>query len=61
MKVGRREFLTGLYSRETLKKVLASFYGFKEEMERGSRLSCDEIGRMMRKASIKTKTERRDK
>lgn len=61
MNIGRREFLTGLYSKETLKKVVASFYGFKEEMERSSRLSCDEIGRMMRKASNKTKIERRDK
>lgn len=61
MKIGRREFLTGIYSKETLKKVVASFYGFKEQMERSGRLSCDEAGRMMRKARCKTKIERRDK
>jgi hypothetical protein len=53
MKIGRREFLTGIYSKDSLKKVLTSFYVFKEEMDKSSRLSCDEIGMRMRKAKVK--------
>ena len=64
--ITRRDFFRKLYSKDTVKDVFGTLYGFKEEFDNASKPSGDEaifriVKNMRRGPNIQQKRERRDK
>lgn len=47
--VSRREFITGLCSKKSVKQVLGAWYGFNEEINKPKVSSCDEAAVLLGK------------
>lgn len=47
--VTRRDFIAGLCSKNSLKKAMAAWYGFNQEMNKPRASSCDEAAILLGK------------
>jgi len=45
--ITRRDFLSGLCSKDNVKALCAAFYGFEKEVKQKKLLSCDEAALML--------------
>ncbi len=57
--VTRRDFITGLCSKNSFKKVLGAWYGFNQEMNKPEVSSCDEAAIMLgKKLEMRAKSQK---